>query len=127
MLLGIDRHNVVARDVLRVDPRDRGEIGEDVMFATLCKSRDRLEVLLGIEREPIAIHSAVQMDRQLRNPQVRSRVHENFLAVHENDATGKFEVAVEKRIKQRTAIDFDANLVEAVRSDRALGLELQRW
>ena len=67
------------------------------------------------------------MDGQLRNPQVRPRVHEDFLAVHEDDATGKFEVAVEERIKQRTAIDFDANLVETVRGDRALGLEFQRW
>ncbi len=102
----VPRDDVVGGDVelLREEPGERAVLGS-------AESPHRHHVLLAVEDDSLLVHVAVEVDRELGQPEDGSiDLDEPDFARPQRDATREAEVAVEPRVDQRAAVHVDAEL-----------------
>ena len=91
---GIGRHDVVAADARGIHPGLACELAQQVGRVRLAEAPHRLGLGLLVEGQ-VVVGLAVEVDRQLRQPQQRSRRREHRRAVVEHEPTGQTQLAVE--------------------------------
>ena len=126
--LRVGEQQVVTDDVARLDAglakRDGEHVG--VCIEVDRRTPDRLGMPLLVEGEPLAVHLAVEVDRELRDAQHRTGANEVRRAVDRDHAAGELEFAIEPRVQQRTAVHLDSGLQQPLGVRRGIGLQLER-
>jgi len=85
----------------------------EVGLCRIAHAEDRSEVALPVEGQRV-VDLAVQVHGQLRNAQERPGANEMLGTVVGDEAAGKFQLAVEPGVQQRTTVDLDAGLEPSV-------------
>ena len=127
---GVGGDDVEPADRGRVDvgPGCGGELAENIGGCRVVERRDEPPDRLGLGlfvKGEVIVRLAVEVDRELRQPQQRARRGEHRRAVVEHQPAGEAQFTVEPRVQQRPAVDLDAGLQPAGAPGRGLGLELE--
>lgn len=85
---GVSREDVVADDLVAAQAGQAREETEEVGLRPVADAVDRLRVPLAVEGQTV-VRVAVEVDRELRDPQERPGPHEDLATVGRDEATGE--------------------------------------
>ena len=117
--------DVIANDIRAGAAGKCGEVGDHIRVRDITDTDHRIQVLLRIEGEAVAVDPSIQVNGELRKAQERSRAHKRRCAVIEDESSGEFELAVQPGSEQRGPVHLDSGLEPAVQAGRRFRLEFK--